>query len=73
MMTLTAPLLIWTGEIPTTWFQAFNPFMIFAFAPAMISPRASSKNAISHRGRAFRQVARAHRRPNPGPRLRAGG
>jgi POT family proton-dependent oligopeptide transporter len=29
-------LLIWYGEIPTTWFQAFNPFMIFAFTPLVI-------------------------------------
>jgi proton-dependent oligopeptide transporter, POT family len=24
-------------EIPTTWFQAFNPFMIFAFTPLLIT------------------------------------
>ncbi len=30
-------LLIWYGEIPTTWFQAFNPFMIFAFTPLVIA------------------------------------
>lgn len=24
-------------EIPTTWFQAFNPFMIFAFTPLLIA------------------------------------
>jgi POT family proton-dependent oligopeptide transporter len=29
-------LLFWRGEIPTTWFQAFNPFMIFAFTPLVI-------------------------------------
>jgi POT family proton-dependent oligopeptide transporter len=29
-------LVIWYGEIPTTWFQAFNPFMIFAFTPLVI-------------------------------------
>ena len=29
-------LLAWAGEIPTTWFQAFNPFMIFAFTPFII-------------------------------------
>src|SRR5580693_3282670 len=23
----------WTAQIPTTWFLAFNPFMIFAFTP----------------------------------------
>ncbi len=26
----------WSGEIPTTWFQAFNPFMIFAFTPFIV-------------------------------------
>jgi POT family proton-dependent oligopeptide transporter len=26
----------WTGQIPTTWFLAFNPFMIFAFTPFVI-------------------------------------
>ena len=30
-------LLFWRGEIPTTWFQAFNPFMIFAFTPLVIA------------------------------------
>lgn len=30
-------LLFWRGEIPTTWFQAFNPFMIFAFTPFVIA------------------------------------
>jgi POT family proton-dependent oligopeptide transporter len=25
------------GEIPTTWFQSFNPFMIFAFTPFIIA------------------------------------
>jgi POT family proton-dependent oligopeptide transporter len=30
-------LLFWHGEIPTTWFQAFNPFMIFAFTPLVIA------------------------------------
>lgn len=30
-------LLFWKGEIPTTWFQAFNPFMIFAFTPFIIA------------------------------------
>jgi POT family proton-dependent oligopeptide transporter len=32
----TIDLLIWHGEIPTTWFQAFNPFMIFAFTPLIV-------------------------------------
>ncbi len=30
-------LVFWKGEIPTTWFQAFNPFMIFAFTPFIIA------------------------------------
>lgn len=29
-------LLVWAGEIPTTLFQAFNPFMIFAFTPLVV-------------------------------------
>jgi proton-dependent oligopeptide transporter, POT family len=29
-------LLFWRGEIPVTWFQAFNPFMIFAFTPLIV-------------------------------------
>jgi proton-dependent oligopeptide transporter, POT family len=33
----TIDLLIWSGEIPTTWFQAFNPFMIFAFTPFVVA------------------------------------
>ena len=27
----------WRGEIPTTWFQSFNPFMIFLFTPFIIA------------------------------------
>ncbi|MGH6770815.1 MAG: peptide MFS transporter [Xanthobacteraceae bacterium] len=30
-------LIVWRGEIPVTWFQAFNPFMIFAFTPFVIA------------------------------------
>jgi len=30
-------LLFWTGQIPVTWFQSFNPFMIFAFTPFVIA------------------------------------
>ena len=33
----TVNLFAWTAEIPTTWFQAFNPFMIFAFTPFIIA------------------------------------
>ena len=27
----------WTWQIPTTWFQSFNPFMIFAFTPFILA------------------------------------
>ena len=27
----------WTARIPTTWFLAFNPFMIFAFTPFVVA------------------------------------
>jgi POT family proton-dependent oligopeptide transporter len=30
-------LLFFTGDIPVTWFQAFNPFMIFAFTPFVVA------------------------------------
>ena len=30
-------LIVWRGEIPVTWFQAFNPFMIFAFTPFVVA------------------------------------
>jgi len=33
----TINLWFWTAEIPTTWFQAFNPFMIFAFTPLVVA------------------------------------
>jgi POT family proton-dependent oligopeptide transporter len=33
----TINLLFWTAEIPTTWFQSFNPFMIFAFTPLVVA------------------------------------
>jgi POT family proton-dependent oligopeptide transporter len=33
----TLNLLLWQGQIPVTWFQAFNPFMIFAFTPLVIA------------------------------------
>jgi proton-dependent oligopeptide transporter, POT family len=29
-------LIAWHGAIPVTWFQAFNPFMIFTFTPFII-------------------------------------
>ncbi len=27
----------WSAQIPTTWFLAFNPFMIFAFTPIVVA------------------------------------
>jgi len=33
----TINLIGWSGEIPTTSFQAFNPFMIFAFTPLVVA------------------------------------
>ncbi len=33
----TIDLLVWQGTIPVTWFQAFNPFMIFAFTPFVMA------------------------------------
>jgi len=30
-------LLLFSGEIPVTWFQSFNPFMIFAFTPLIVA------------------------------------
>ncbi|HEV8014570.1 MAG TPA: peptide MFS transporter [Stellaceae bacterium] len=33
----TIDLGFWRATIPTTWFQAFNPFMIFAFTPLVVA------------------------------------
>jgi len=33
----TIDLFGWHSEIPTTWFLAFNPFMIFAFTPFIVA------------------------------------
>jgi POT family proton-dependent oligopeptide transporter len=33
----TIDFLGFSAEIPTTWFQAFNPFMIFAFTPFIVA------------------------------------
>jgi len=30
-------LLFWQGEIPVTWFQSFNPLMIFLFTPPLVA------------------------------------
>src|SRR4051812_46647772 len=29
-------LIFWSGEIPTTWFQAINPLLIFVFTPLIV-------------------------------------
>ncbi len=33
----TIDLFVWHGQIPVTWFQAFNPLMIFAFTPLVLA------------------------------------
>jgi POT family proton-dependent oligopeptide transporter len=33
----TLDLVVWRGQVPTTWFQVFNPFMIFAFTPFVVA------------------------------------
>jgi POT family proton-dependent oligopeptide transporter len=33
----TINLVFWSGRIPTTWFQSFNPFMICAFTPFIVA------------------------------------
>jgi POT family proton-dependent oligopeptide transporter len=33
----TLNLIVWQGQIPVTWFQSFNPFMIFAFTPFVVA------------------------------------
>jgi proton-dependent oligopeptide transporter, POT family len=30
-------LMLWKGEIPVTWFQAFNPLMVFLFTPLLVA------------------------------------
>jgi POT family proton-dependent oligopeptide transporter len=33
----TINLLLWSAQIPTTWFNSVNPFMIFAFTPFVLA------------------------------------
>jgi POT family proton-dependent oligopeptide transporter len=33
----TVNFLVWTGQLPATWFNAVNPFMIFAFTPFVLA------------------------------------
>jgi proton-dependent oligopeptide transporter, POT family len=49
----TINLIVWHGEIPVTWFQAFNPFMIF-----------TSRLSLSSSGHG-RRSAEWSRRPSP--------
>jgi proton-dependent oligopeptide transporter, POT family len=44
-------LLVWRGMIPTTWFQAVNPFLIFAFTPFIV--------------RLWARQAKRHAEPSP--------
>jgi proton-dependent oligopeptide transporter, POT family len=30
-------LVVWKGELPITWFQAFNPLMVFLFTPPLVA------------------------------------
>jgi POT family proton-dependent oligopeptide transporter len=68
----------WRGEIPTTWFQAFNPFMIFAFTPLVVSlwsrqaargrePGTLAKMALGCLGVALANVILALAGGGPGP------
>ena len=61
-------LLIWQGQIPVTWFQAFNPFMIFAFTPFVIAlwalagaSRPRAVNRYEDGARLLRRYARQSR------------
>ncbi|MBM3530865.1 MAG: peptide MFS transporter [Alphaproteobacteria bacterium] len=51
-------LIIFTAEIPVTWFQAINPFMIFAFTPFVLM--------------LWRRQAAAGREPSTGAKLAYG-
>jgi POT family proton-dependent oligopeptide transporter len=48
----TVNLLFWNAEIPTTWFQSFNPIMIIAFTPGVVAlwawqgPRAREPSTV---------------------------
>ena len=65
-------LLVWRGEIPVTWFQAFNPFMIFAFTPFLVAlwawqARARHRALDGHQDGA-RVLRRGARQPDHGRR-----
>jgi POT family proton-dependent oligopeptide transporter len=45
----TVNLIFWSAEIPITWFQAFNPFMIFAFTPFVVPCGRARRNVAPNR------------------------
>jgi POT family proton-dependent oligopeptide transporter len=50
----TIDLYFWRGEIPVTWFQSVNPFMIFAFTPVLLNlwtRQAAKGNEPASRGK----------------------
>ncbi len=68
----TINLLVWSGQIPVTWFQAFNPFMIFAFTPFILAlwtrqaTRGREPSTVAQDG--VRLLRRRRRQPDPGCR-----
>jgi len=76
-------LLGWSAEIPTTSFQAFNPFMIFAFTPLVVGlwawqanrgsePATLTKMALGCFGVTLANLIMAARRGTPAAPRRAG-
>jgi len=59
-------LIVWKGQIPTTWFQALNPFLIFAFTPLVIrlwarqAARRSEPSTVTKMARGYAYVAVAY-------------
>jgi proton-dependent oligopeptide transporter, POT family len=73
---------IWAGDIPTTWFQAINPFMIFAFTPFAVAwwarqarrgaePSTLAKMALGCAGVALANVLMAVAAFDAGPAAKA--
>ena len=62
-------LIVWSGQIPTTWFQAFNPFMIFAFTPFILAlwrrQSASRPRAFDRRQDGLRLLLQRRRPSDP--------
>jgi proton-dependent oligopeptide transporter, POT family len=74
----TIDFLGFTAEIPTTWFLAFNPFMIFAFTPFVVAlwtrqaangsePSTISKMALGYAGVALSYLVMAAAAWHAGP------